>query len=433
MTRGGPLWWAHINIRARTWSGGVAMATVLAGTAACGGGSSGGGNTNSSPIHIAMVGPYTGTFSVLGQAMWEGSRAGVAAVNASGGILGRKVILDLVDTVGDPADAVPAVDKELLTNHPVGVIGPLGNAIAALEPIFDREKIPFMAEVGSTIYDRSTDPYLWRSNPSDSQLGVAMAAWALKEGYKRCAFTFSTANTVQTLAKVVEDAFTKNGGAIVAEVPLTPLQPSYRSEILHVVNARPDCVFLQTEPGSAGAYFNDFRQLGFLSAPFIGSDITAGSDFIKAITPAFAHAHLVSAVGSSVPGPGGDAFNKFYAQLYTHQPLGGANYAYDGILSLALAIDQAGSTSGPAIVAAIPKTSSAKGKVVTTYAEGISMIKQGVQIAYRGASGPLEYNQYHNVYGPFDIVQAQTDGSVKTIYTLSAAQLQRVSNGQGLG
>ena len=169
-----------------------------------------------------MVGPYSGTFSALGQAMWEGSKAAEAAVNASGGIMGRKLVMDLVDTIGDPADAVPAVDKEIISNHPAGVIGPQGNEIGATQPIFDKNQIPFMFQGGSTIYDNNTDPYLWRSNPSDSQLGVAMAAWALKQGYKNCAFTFSTANSVQTLGKVVEDAFTKNGGKIAADVPLDP-------------------------------------------------------------------------------------------------------------------------------------------------------------------------------------------------------------------
>jgi branched-chain amino acid transport system substrate-binding protein len=414
--------------------GAAAVAAAAMAVAACGSstGSGSGSGSSGGDIHIAMVGPYSGTFSALGQAMWEGSKAAEAAVNASGGIMGRKLVMDLVDTIGDPADAVPAVDKEIITNHPAGVIGPQGNEIGATAPIFDKNKIPFMFQGGSTVYDNTTDPYLWRSNPSDSQLGVAMAAWALKQGYKNCAFTFSTANSVQTLGKVVEDAFTKNGGTIAADVPLTPLQPSYRSEILKVVNAHPDCVFLQTEAGSAAAYFNDFRQLNFQSVPFIGSDLTSGSDFIQAVTPGFASQHLISAVGSSAPGPGGDTFNKYYSQLYSHAPLSGANYAYDGVMSLALAMDQANSTAGSDIVKAIPLTSHGT-KTVTTYADGVAALKSGTSIAYRGASGPINYNQYHNVYGPFDMVQAKADGTLGTIYTFSAIQLQSVTDGKGLG
>jgi branched-chain amino acid transport system substrate-binding protein len=381
-----------------------------------------------------MEAPYTGTYATLGEAVWQGANAGAAAINGSGGILGRKVVVDLVDDKGDPADGVPVVEREIALNHPVGVIGVLGNTIEAVQPIYDRYHIPFMSEAGNTNYDNSTDPYFFRTTPSDSQLGVAMAGAALKAGYTHCAFTFSTAGTVQSLATVVEHTFSKNGGKIVATVPLTPLQSSYSSEVETVLKAKPDCVFLQTEPGSAGAYFSDFSQLGApASLPFIGSDITAGSDFIQAITPTFAHAHLVSAVGSSLPGPGQSVFTKYYRKLYHKQPLSGANFAYDGIISLALGIDEARTTSGPAVVKAIPKTSVPPGTVVTTYKEAYRLIKEGKRVNYRGASGPLEYNRYHNVYGPFDVVQAQLNGNVKTLYTLSAVQLQSVDRGHGLG
>ena len=417
------------------------VATLVVAVSGCASsGNSGAGNSGASgssgnsggAIHIAMEAPYTGTFATLGESVWDGAKAGVAAINASGGILGRTVILDLVDDKGDPADAIPAIQREIAINHPVGIIGVLGNTIEAVQPVYDAAHIPFMSEAGNTNYDNSTDPYFFRVTPSDSQLGVAMAAWAIKQNYKKCAGTFSTAGTVQELANVVEQTFVKNGGSITASVPLTPVQNSYSSEISRVIASHPSCVFLQTEPGSAGAYFHDFGQLGDANIPFIGSDITSGSDFLKAIGASFAHQHLLSVVGSSAPGPGQATFVKYYLQQFHQQPVSGANFAYDGVVSLALGIDWAKTTSGPAVVKAIPETSDPPGQVVTTYAQGLALIKQGTRINYRGASGPMQYNQYHNVFGPFDVVQAQPDGSLKTLYTLSASQLQKISTGGGL-
>jgi branched-chain amino acid transport system substrate-binding protein len=404
---------------------------LVAATACLSGGSSsssGGGG----PMHFAVLASFTGNFSDVGQAMWEGAKAGAAAVNASGGILGRKVVVDLVDTVGDPADAVPALNKELATNKPVGAIGPTTSEIFGLQQILDRNHLPFMFEGGCTCFDNNKDKYLWRSNPSDSQLGVAMAAWALKQGYKSGVLTFSTEQSAQTLKGIVKDTFTKNGGKILAEVNLTPAQSSYRSEILQVVNTHPDVVFVQTEPTSAGAYLSDFRQLDNLSIPFVGTDLTAGGDFIKAITPAVAHDHFVSAVGSSAPGGGADAFNKFYAQTWHHPALASANYAYDGVVDLALAMDKAGSTDPNAILTAIPQVSNPPGTKVVNYATGQTDIKAGTKINYEGASGPTDYNSVHNVYGPFDMVQSDPSGNLTTLITFTAAQLQAVNSGKGL-
>jgi branched-chain amino acid transport system substrate-binding protein len=408
------------------------MGVLLVAASACLSGGSSSSSSGGGPMHFAVLASYTGNFSDVGQAMWEGAKAGAAAVNASGGVMGRKVIVDLVDTVGDPADAVPALNKELATNKPVGAIGPTTSEIFGLQQILDRNHLPFMFEGGCTCFDNNKDKYLWRSNPSDSQLGVAMAAWALKQGYKSGVLTFSTEQSAQTLKGIVKDTFTKNGGKILAEVNLTPAQSSYRSEILQVVNTHPDVVFVQTEPTSAGAYLSDFKQLDNLSIPFVGTDLTAGSDFIKAITPAVAHDHFVSAVGSSAPGGGADAFNKFYAQTWHHQALASANYAYDGVVDLALAMDKAGSTDPNAVVTAIPQVSNPPGTKVVNYATGQTDIKAGTKINYEGASGPTDYNSFHNVYGPFDMVQADPSGNLTTLITFTAAQLQAVNSGKGL-
>ena len=172
-------------------------------------------------LHIADVHPFTGKYAGVGTASIEGANAAAAAINDAGGVLGKKVIIDQVDTVGDPADAVPALNKELSSNHPVGVIGPGGLEIGAVQPILDRSNVPFMLQAGNTAFDKVTDQLLWRANPSDSQLGVAMADYALKKGYKKAALVFSTIESAQTLKEPITAVFTKQGGTIVLAASLT--------------------------------------------------------------------------------------------------------------------------------------------------------------------------------------------------------------------
>jgi branched-chain amino acid transport system substrate-binding protein len=183
-------------------------------------------------------------------------------------------------------------------------------------------------------------------------------------------------------------------------------------------------IFTQMEPSTAAPFFQNLQELGALNIPMVGSDITAGSDFIDAVTPEAAHQVLVSATGADVTGAAADAFKKYYAQLYTHQPLSDANYGYDATIVLALAIVKAGTTDGAQVAAAIPQVSSPPGTTVATFADGVAALKAGTKINYDGASGPMDYNDQHNVFGPFDIVQADTSGKMVTVQTLSAAELQ---------
>jgi branched-chain amino acid transport system substrate-binding protein len=371
--------------------------------------------------------PFTGKYASVGAAAREGASAAAQEINDAGGVMGRKLVLDSADTLGDPADAVPALNKLVSLDHVVGIVGPGGAEIGAVQPILDRDHIPFMFGGGSTQFDSNTDPYFFRVTPSDSQLGVAMAVYAYQKGYRKAVMMFSTIEAAQTLKDPVSSTFQRLGGTIAADVNVSPGQLSYRSEVLKVTNAQPDVIFTQMDPPTAAPVFSNFKEVNGLAVPFVGTDITAGSDFITAITPAVANKSVVSLVGSSAPGAGQSSFKQYYSKLYSHDPLGNAVYSYDALIVLALATEKAGSTDPDKIKAAIKEVSNSPGQTVTNYADGLAALKAGKKINYEGASGPMDFNSHNNVFGPFDVVQAGTDGNLKTVTTISATDLARAA------
>src|ERR671928_204837 len=73
---------------------------LVLGLAACGGGDSGGGGGGSDskePIKIGASLPLTGEFSQPGGAAEQGYKVWAETINAKGGLLGRKVELDIKD------------------------------------------------------------------------------------------------------------------------------------------------------------------------------------------------------------------------------------------------------------------------------------------------------------------------------------------------
>ena len=401
----------------------LALVFVLA---ACGGGgttSNGGGS--SGPVTMGVLSCFTGTLASLGQAMLQGAQVAQKAINDAGGILGRQLNIAHADTQCDEADSVPALRQLLATQDLVGIIGPETQEINADAPIITAAKIPDEFQGGSTLFDHNTNTWLWRDSPSDSQLGVAMALYAHKKGYQNAALLFYSDIAAQTFAAPITATWQKLGHKIVSNVTVAPDQTSYRTQVQQIINTHPDVIFTQTDAATAAVLFQNFKELDNLAIPFVGTDVTGVDEYLKAVTYPVANAHLTSVYGTSVTGQATDAFNSVFAAQFgsTAQPLANANYAYDAVISLALAVDKAGSTSGTAINAVLGSVSSPPGTQCYTYKDCLSLVKAGTKINYDGASGDLNYNQYHNVFGPYGAFQVNLSGQEQQVMLLSAADL----------
>ncbi|HSP64956.1 MAG TPA: ABC transporter substrate-binding protein [Candidatus Deferrimicrobium sp.] len=406
-------------------------ATLL--VAACGSTStsSSGGTGNiktDSAGHVSygVLSCFTGTLSVLGQAMLQGSQVAQKVINDNGGVLGKPLDLSHADTQCDEADAVPAVRQLLSSDNVTGIIGPETQEIAAVAPIVSAAKIPTQFQGGSTDFDKNANQYLYRDSPSDSQLGVAMALYANKKGYKTAALLFSSDIAQQTIPKPIKATWSKLGNTIVSDTTVAPGQTSYRTQVQSIISAHPDVIFTQLDPQTAAVVFQNFKELNNLAIPVVGTDVTSGDDYLKAITYPVAHTSLISVYGTNATGKAADNFAAAFAAQNgaTAQPIAGANYAYDAVISLALAMDKAGTTDGPAVIAAIKQVTNPPGTACDSYVDCLNGIKAGNKVKMDGSSGDLIFNQYNNVFGPYGAFQADaTTGKESQVMLLSATDL----------
>jgi branched-chain amino acid transport system substrate-binding protein len=79
----------------------LATAAIVSLGAGCGGDDNGGGSDSNEPITIGISLPLTGEFSQPGQAAKQGYEVWADTINESGGLLGRKVELDIKDDASD--------------------------------------------------------------------------------------------------------------------------------------------------------------------------------------------------------------------------------------------------------------------------------------------------------------------------------------------
>src|SRR6202162_590956 len=404
--------------------GGAAAALLLA---ACGSStSSTGGKQPTGPVSMGVLSCFTGSLASLGNAMLQGSQMAQKAINDAGGILGKQLTLSHADTQCDEADSVPAVRKLLASSDLVGIIGPETQEINAVAPIISAAKVPTQFQGGSTAFDHNANPYLWRDSPSDSQLGVAMALYAYQKGYRKAGLLFYSDIAAQTFADPITATWAKLGGTIAVRITdLAPGQTSYRTQVQKVIDAKPDVIFTQTDAPTAAVLFKNFKELDNLAIPFVGTDVTGGDDYLKAITYPVANAHLISVYGTSVSGAAADEFMRIFTALFPgpNQPQANANYAYDAVISQALAVVKANSINGPDINAAMVAVTTPPGTACYTYKTCVDLVKAGTKINYEGASGDLTFNKYNNVFGPYAAFQETLAGQQQSVQVMTAAQL----------
>ena len=183
-------------------------------------------------------------------------------------------------------------------------------------------------------------------------------------------------------------------------------------------------IFTQTDAPTAAVLFRELQQANNLAIPMVGTDVTSGSDYLKAITYPVARAHLVSVFGASVTGGGSDAFTKTFTALHPgQQPLANANYAYDAVISLALAQTYAKTSDGKTVAKDMASVTNPPGKSCSTYADCLALLKTGAKINYEGASGSLDYNKFNNTFGPYGSFVSDDKGNEQQTSTLSAPEL----------
>ena len=401
----------------------AAGALTMAALAACASSPGSSGSGGSGGVSYGVLSCFTGRLASLGQAMLQGSQVAQAAVDQAGGVLGHKLTLYHADTGCDEADAVPATQK-LLNNNIDGVIGPETQEIDSVEPILNSAQIVDEFQGGDTAKDHQTSKFFFRDSPSDSQLGVAMALYAHNKGYTKAALLFYAEAGAQTFAPPITATWHKLGGQITGSFSVPPDQTSYLPEVQKVIASHPQVIFIQADAPTGAVLFRDFKQLDNLAIPFVGTDVTGASEFLKAVTYPVAHAHLISVYGTSVTGQANNTFMSYFSKKFSGQPLANANYSYDAVVSLALAEDYAGTTAGKTVAADMTKVTDPPGQKCYSYAQCLNLIKKKVKIDYEGASGDLNYNQYNNVFGPYGAFQVNAQGSEQQVGVLSASALQ---------
>jgi branched-chain amino acid transport system substrate-binding protein len=323
-----------------------------------------GGQKATTSIKIGGVLELTGGLASLGNGVANGAKIAVAELNAKGGILGKTVELVVRDCKTDPVVAGTAATELIEVSKVKAMIGLVDSDLAlAVGPVCQKNGIPYMSsgatspklpgQIGNTFF---------MSAFGDNTQAAAAAEYAYKELGARTAYVLWEKGIEYTtvLAKYFEQRWKELAGPDSVLLNDFYLQgdPKVSGQItkLRSLTKQPDVLFIASEPDDCGVVVKQFRDAG-LNQPIFGGDaydtplltqVATGVSDVYYTAPSL----LAENAGSEM----GQKFYKEYVKTYGHAPESAfPALGYDSIMALAKAMEDAGSTDGAKVIAALEK------------------------------------------------------------------------------
>lgn len=328
------------------------------------------------PIRIAVTGPYSGPSSPMGQSMLAGVRLAIGEMNLGGGLLGRQLVLVEKDDKGDPATGRQVVEEAIRRDKVVAGLGFVntGVALASLKA-YQEARVPVIVNVstGSTVARQFfppavADSYAFRNSASDDIQAAMIVREAVKRGRKLAIFHDSTPYGEQG-----RDQLTRELAAIdITPVAVESFAPGVKDLSAALQRARTagaEAILTYAIGPELAVIANGRARLGW-KVPMIGSWPLSLPNFIEAAGKNADGARMPQTFIEAPNNYRRTAFISAYHQANGSKPIPSAVSAaqgYDSALLLMAAINQAGSTEGPKIRAALENLQKPVYGVITTY------------------------------------------------------------------
>jgi branched-chain amino acid transport system substrate-binding protein len=302
-------------------------------------------------IPIAAIFSLTGHAANGNRASVLGARIAVDEINTSGGLLGQRINLIVLDNMSTPIGASLAANQAAA----VGVSFIVGAAWSShslpIAEVAQNNRIPMISNLSTTPKLTRIGDFIFRVCFTDDFQGRIMAEFARYELEARDAVVFVdlTSDYSLQLSSIFRQHFETIGGKIVTEIEYKTGQQSYAKQIRQAAEHRTDVIFFSGHDES-GIIANHLQMAG-VQAVFIGGDGWADRSFFDIGGNQLKKAYYCSHWSASSETPRSQEFVRRYGDKKDFSV--GSALAYDAVMIAAAAIEKAGSTAPGDIRAAL--------------------------------------------------------------------------------
>lgn len=388
-------------------------------------------------ITVGLVMELTGPAGQYGQAGAKSVEMAFRDINDAGGVIdGCKLLTDTRDSQSQGNVAVDVAAQLVQVKKVPALIGGIISSVsipiltsvtgpAKVVQVSPASSSPTLTALGR---EGKTNGVFFRTITSDALQGVAAAKYALDQGFKKLSIIHVNNDFGVNMVNEFSKAYKALGGEIVSVTPYNEKQPSYQAEVTPAMSGSPDGLYLISYPVDGATIARQWISQGG-TPKFLLNDGMNSPEFITNVGAKYLDDAYGTSSGTN-PTPSTDYFMKNYKEFSGIEPTNpAADRSYDAGAIVGLAIAQAGKADSAAIKDAINKVLDPKGEVIHAgkdeFAKALKLIKDGKPIKYEGVIGPVSFDQYGDITGPFRLWRIQK-GEVTTVGEMTTADVDAI-------
>jgi len=387
-------------------------------------------------ITIGLVLELTGPAGEYGQAGAKSVEMAFRDLNDAGGVAGCTLKTDTRDSQTQANVAVDAATQLVqVAKVPAiigGIISPMSipiltsvTAPAKVLQVSPASSSPTLTALGR---EGKTNGVFFRTITSDALQGAAAAKFAVDKGMKRIAIIHQNNDFGVNLVREFTDPYAALGGEVISVTPYNAKQSSYQSEVTAAMAGEPQALYLISDPVDGATIARGWISQGGVQK-FLLNDGMNSQDFIDNVGKDFLGQAYGTSSGTS-PTASTEYFNANYQAFSGIDPAApAADRSYDAgaIVGLAIAINGGGDPAG--LPEAVRRAVDPAGEPIHAgkeeFARARALIAEGKPIRYEGVIGPVGFDQYGDIAGPFRLWQI-VDGVVTTVGEMTTADVEAV-------
>jgi branched-chain amino acid transport system substrate-binding protein len=286
--------------------------------------------------------------------MSNGAQLAIDKINADGGVLDRDLKLVVEDGACDPKTAAAAANKLVTEEIAVSVGGYCSGATLPTLPIFNKADIPMLIPAANSteLVDQGLDN-VFLINGTGAQQADAAVAYMEQVGAERVALIDDNTSYSVDIANLTAEQLKEDGGPeLVAHESVTAGESDYSANVNAVLKANPDFVYWTGYYQEGGLIIRQLRQAGYDGEIMVG-DGSVDAQLLEIAGANNSEGILATMTQTPQTIEGAEQWITDYKDAFGAEPGPYSTQAYDAVRVAAEAIEQAGSTDGAEIIAAL--------------------------------------------------------------------------------
>lgn len=302
---------------------------------------------------IAVVGPVTGQYASFGAQMTNGAEMAIADINASGGVLGKKLALEVGDDACDPKQAV-AVANQMAGEGVALVVGHYcsGSSIPASQVYGESNLVQISpASTNPALTDNRAGPNIYRVCGRDDQQG-AVAGKYLADHFagKNIALVHDKTAYGKGLADEIKKTLNANGKDEVLYEAYSAGEKDYSALVSKLKRANVDVLYVGGYHTETGLIARQMRDQG-MDTVIMGGDALVTQEYWSITGPAGEGTLMTFAPDPRKNPSAAKVVARFKDKGV--EPEGYMLYTYAAVQAWKEAVEEAGTIDAPAVVKAL--------------------------------------------------------------------------------